>query len=109
MNRVPPGANLGWPVQLGPGGSPRFVDPVLVYPDVIVPTGCTVAEDGTVYFGDLSGALHRVRTRPDGTVGDEIVVRAPGGIVDVARSPDGTLLVVTPEAILRVALTPSAA
>lgn len=109
VNRVPPGANLGWPVQLGPGGSPRFVDPVLVYPDVIVPTGCTVTEDGTVFFGDLSGSLHRVRTRPDGTVSDEIVMQAPGGIVDVARSADGNLLVATLEAILRGTLSPSGA
>ena len=50
VNRIEPGGNYGWPDQLGPGGEPAFIDPVLDFPEVIVPTGCAVWQ-GDLYFG----------------------------------------------------------
>ncbi|MEX0989238.1 MAG: PQQ-dependent sugar dehydrogenase [Actinomycetota bacterium] len=102
INRVPPAGNLGWPLHLGRGGAPRFVDPVLVYPDVIVPTGCTVTDDGSVYFGDFAGAIHRVTPRNAGA-DDTIIARVPEGITDVTDD-DGALLVATSGGIYRVSL-----
>ena len=100
INRIPPGANLGWPLQLGPGGAPRFVDPVLTFERVIVPTGCAVTADGDVYFGDIGGNLHRVVVGSDGVV-DEIVARLPVGIIDVAIGRGARLLVATTDTIYR--------
>jgi glucose/arabinose dehydrogenase len=98
INLAEPGANLGWPLQLGPGGEPEFVDPVLDFPDTIVVTGCAVAE-GDLYFGEgYAGNLHRMRLPgPD----EQIVGRFEGGITDVTVAPDGALWVVTPNVLYR--------
>jgi glucose/arabinose dehydrogenase len=105
VNRIEAGANYGWPTQLGAGGAPEFSDPALVFPDVIVPTGCAVSSvDGALYFGDYGGgALHRaVPTRSGGLANERVVFRAGSGITDVAQGPDGSLYLATTDAILRV-------
>jgi glucose/arabinose dehydrogenase len=98
VNLVEPGANLGWPTQLGPGGEPEFVDPVLTFSDQIVVTGCAVA-DGDLYFGEgYDGNLHRMPLPgPD----ERTLGRFEGGITDVAVAPDGALWVVTPTVLYR--------
>jgi glucose/arabinose dehydrogenase len=98
LNLVPPGANLGWPAQLGPGGEPRFRDPVLSFTPTIVITGCAVSDDD-LYFGEgYAGNLHRMPLPgPD----ERIVGRFEGGITDVAVAPDGALWVVTPNVLYR--------
>lgn len=108
LNRIEAGANYGWPDHLGPGGGPSYVDPVLAFEEVIVPTGCAFL-GGRLYFGDFRGDLHEVRP----AVGDErVVARLGTGITDVAAGPDGALYVATASSILRVepftADTPSA-
>jgi glucose/sorbosone dehydrogenase len=97
VNLIHPAGNYGWPTQLGPGGAPRFVDPELVFPEVIVPTGCMVSPDGsTLWFGDFGGGLHSVGLTTDGVEGtDRVIASAPAGITDLERASDGTLLVVT--------------
>jgi glucose/arabinose dehydrogenase len=67
VNRIVAGGNYGWPDQLGSGGTPRFVDPVLVFPEEIVPTGCAVSADGRqLYFGSYRGGLYEADLRPMG-------------------------------------------
>ncbi|HEX9123810.1 MAG TPA: PQQ-dependent sugar dehydrogenase [Actinomycetota bacterium] len=103
VNRIEPGANHGWPEQLGPGGDPSFAQPVLAYEREIVPTGCAVA-DGALWFGDYGGNLHRATfpaSSDEGTPRDEVVAVFDHGITDVARAPDGSLWVATDQAIYR--------
>jgi glucose/arabinose dehydrogenase len=109
VNRIVAGGNYGWPDQLGPGGEPRFVDPVLDFPTVIVPTGCAVTADGRwLYFGSFLNGLYRARLMPDGSAGGAELVSGIGTTVtDVARSPDGTIYVATSDSIVRLAGTPS--
>jgi hypothetical protein len=103
------GGNYGWPEQLGPGGTPAFVDPVLVFPEEIVPTGCAVSADGRrLYFGSYRGGLYAAELSPDGrTV--ETLGRIPGidaSVIDVARGPDGTIYLATTDSLLRMVGTP---
>jgi len=110
VNRIVAGANYGWPDQLGPGGELRFVDPVLVFPEEIVPTGCAVSADGRrLYFGSYRGGLYEADLSSDGRTAG-----APGriagidaSVIDVSRGPDGTIYVATTDSILRLAGTPS--
>jgi glucose/arabinose dehydrogenase len=98
VNVIDGGDNLGWPSQLGPGGEPEFVDPVLTFPETIVPTGCAVS-GGDLYFGEgYDGNLHRI---PLPGSDEQIVGRFEGGITDVAVAPDGALWIVTPNVLYR--------
>jgi glucose/arabinose dehydrogenase len=106
VNRVEPGGNLGWPVELGRGTDPRFIQPELVYPEIIVPTGCAFSSSGrALYFGDFAGGnLHRATVSSSGSIaGERVIARAPSGITDVARGPAGDLYVATSDSILRLA------
>lgn len=107
INLIEAGGNYGWPIQLGPGGEPDFIDPVLSFGQVIVPTGCAGAAeiDGGLYFGDFRGALHRMLIpgmgADDRTPWEVVVATFDAGITDVAMAPDGALYVVTADAIYR--------
>ncbi|MDP9242896.1 MAG: PQQ-dependent sugar dehydrogenase, partial [Actinomycetota bacterium] len=101
VNLIQAGGNYGWPAQLGPGGAPKYVDPQLVFPQVIVPTGCAVV-GRFLYFGDFHGDLHRASI--DGSqLGEQAVVEhLPSGITDVLLGPNGDLYVATSGSILTV-------
>jgi len=102
VNLIEPGGNFGWPDQLGPGGEPTYVDPVLAFEQVVVPTGCAVTEDGsTLYFGTYGGELHRLSLPPGDEPRDEVVA-STGAVTDVARAPDGSIWVATSGAIYRM-------
>jgi glucose/arabinose dehydrogenase len=103
VNLVVAGANYGWPEQLGPGGAPPFVDPVVDYRLIIVPTGCAVWR-GDLYVGSYgTGLLHRISLPAvPGAATDEVVARFDHGITDVASGPDGHLYVATSGAIWRL-------
>jgi glucose/arabinose dehydrogenase len=103
VNRLQAGGNYGWPDQLGVGGEPTYIDPQLVFPQVIVPTGCAVA-GRFLYFGDFHGDLHRVSI--DGSqLGEQVVIdHLPSGITDVQLGPDGELWVATGGGIERIPL-----
>jgi glucose/arabinose dehydrogenase len=102
VNRIEPGANYGWPDQLGPGGeADGFVDPVLDYPSVIVPTGCTVW-NGALYFGAFDGIVRRLELPAADPARDEAVADVGSGITDLAVGPDGALYVATTDAIYRM-------
>jgi glucose/arabinose dehydrogenase len=110
VNRIVAGANYGWPDQLGPGGEPGFVDPILVFPEEIVPTGCAISAHGRrLYFGSYRGGLYEADLSSDGTSLDA-PGRIPGiddSVIDVARGPDGTIYLATTNSILRLAGTPT--
>lgn len=105
LNRIEAGANYGWPEQLGPGardGRARdgFVPPILAWREEIVPTGCSVDRDGSLYVGDFRGDLHRIAF-PDGSAPtDTVVASFDAGITDVELTSRGRLLVATANAIL---------
>ena len=103
VNRVVAGGNYGWPDQLGPGGEPPLLDPVVDYPSAIVPTGCAVWQ-GDLYVGSFAtGMLHRIRLPAEpGRAVDEVVAHFDRGITDVAAGPDGVLYVATSDSIWRI-------
>ncbi len=79
VNRIRPGGDHGWPEVLGRGGGPGFVDPEIVFPEVIVPTGCAFTAPDEMWFGDFHGDLHRVRLAGPGfdrVVSHRVVLRA---------------------------------
>ncbi len=104
VNAVVAGGNYGWPDQLGPGGDPPFIDPVVDYPAVIVPTGCAVW-NGDLYLGSYAtGLLHRIRLPAEpGVALDDAVARFDRGITDLEVGPDGDLYISTSDAIWRLA------
>lgn len=104
VNRVEEGADLGWPSQLGPGGEPTYVDPLVGFEEVVVLTGCATtgfARDG-LYATDFRGQLHHV-VRRDDAVDSEIVATFDGGATDVAFGPEGALYVLTTDTLYRSA------
>jgi glucose/arabinose dehydrogenase len=106
VNRIVAGGNYGWPDQLGPGGVSRgFVDPVLDYRAVIVPTGCAVWR-GSLYFGAFDGVVRRLALPPTVPATDEAVASLGEGITDLAVGPDGALYVATVDAIDRIGAPP---
>jgi glucose/arabinose dehydrogenase len=110
VNRIVAGANYGWPDQLGPGGEAGFMDPVLVFPDEIVPTGCAVSADGRrLYFGSYRGGLYQADLSSDGrTAGaPSRIAGIDASVIDVSRGPDGTIYLATTDSILRLVGTPS--
>ena len=106
VNLIEAGENYGWPVLMGPGGGARYRDPVLDFPEIIVPTGCAVW-GGDLYFGDFGGRLHRLDLPAAAPAADELVARFPAGITDLQVAPDGSLYVATADSILSAAVPPS--
>ena len=98
VNLIEPGGNYGWPEHVGPGGEPAFVDPVQVFREAIVPTGCAVSDEILLFGEGYGGNLHAMPL-PGSEEG--IVARFDGGITDVARAPDGSIWVVTPTTLFR--------
>jgi glucose/arabinose dehydrogenase len=102
VNRIEAGANYGWPLHLGSNGPAGFVDPVLDYPTVIVPTGCAVW-NGALYFGAFDGIVRRLELPPGDPARDEEVANVGSGITDLEVGPDGALYVATVDTIYRMA------
>lgn len=98
VNRIQAGGNYGWPEQLGPGGEPPFIDPVLDYPTVIVPTGCAFWK-GDLWFGDFSGRLWSYD--PASVSGKaDVMATLPAGITDLEVGPDDALYASTADSIV---------
>jgi quinoprotein glucose dehydrogenase len=103
INRIVAGGNYGWPEQLGPGGAPTYVDPVVDYHDTIVPTGCAIW-NGDLYVGSYgTGLLHRISLpATPGHAQDDVVANLRAPVTDVEAGPDGHLYVATTDAIYRI-------
>lgn len=100
LNRIEPGGNYGWPDVSGPGGGGDFIDPVIDYPEIIVPTGCAVA-GGRLWWTDFSGTLHHAALRADG-LGPEQRIDVGRSMADVLAAPDGNLYIAAGSVILRM-------
>jgi glucose/arabinose dehydrogenase len=107
VNRIEPGGNYGWPDQLGPGGEPTFIDPVLDFPTTIVPTGCAVWR-GDLYVGAYgTGLLYRLSLPAADSAHADVVGDLGAGITDLQVGPDGDLYIATFDAIRKLAATGS--
>jgi len=93
VNRILAGGNYGWPTVMGPGGDDSFVQPLLDFPKVIVPTGCAVWK-GDLYLGDMNGNVRRA-SLGEGPYGGDIVGTLPSGVTDLQVGLDGSLYIAT--------------
>ena len=116
INRIVAGGNYGWPVVSGPASSDvvnglegRYMDPVLAYEDIIVPTGIAFADPynaipsiaGNMFFGTYGDqTIHRVvmNRRHTRVIEDVIWFHSPEPVVAVAWGPRG-LYYSTPGAV----------
>ena len=121
VNRLPAGANGGWPMVEGFSNGTMvdveagdYVEPVVETNGIIVPTGIDFAPDATfgvdsesqLFMGEfLTGrvtrmTLNEARTTIIATA--TFVTGIAGGITDVAFARDGTLYVLTTTSIQRI-------
>jgi glucose/arabinose dehydrogenase len=107
VNRIAPGGNYGWPEVSGrakggerPQGPGAYRDPLLDFPETIVPAGIAFAHPSNAasgYAGNLffatyaEGAIHRVRLdrRRTGAASDRVFLRADEPVVALAWGPRG--------------------
>ena len=121
VNRLPAGANGGWPLVEGFSGGTTvnvaagdYVEPVVATDGIIVPTGIDFAPDATfgadsetqLFMGEfLTGRVTRLTLNEARTTVAATATFAEGiagGITDVAFAPDGTLYVLTTTSIQRI-------
>ncbi len=117
VNLIRPGGNYGWPKVVGAGRDARFIDPVLTYRSSAAPTTMAFytglryppAFRFNLYVGEYTtGVIRRLVLRyPDyeQVEREEILIQAPGPVIDVADGPDGYLYFSTPTGIYRVLYT----
>ena len=94
VNRIVAGENYGWPEVSGPGGGDRYVDPVIDYPNIIVPTGCAVVGTrlfwadyalGSIHYADIQGeGLGQERRIDVGRLMSDVVFNAADGFLYIA-------------------------
>ena len=107
VNHIERGGNYGWPDISGPaedrdtsGFAGDYHDPLLDYPEIIVPTGIAIADPdaalpeyaGELFFGSFGeGGLHHVSLngQRDRALEDEVLLTEEDGIVAVEWGPGG--------------------
>ncbi|RYV50399.1 PQQ-dependent sugar dehydrogenase [Pengzhenrongella frigida] len=98
LNAIVPGANYGWPVVEGTGGTDRgFTDPLITWPTSDAsPSGLAVTSEG-VYLAGLRGArLWRAPLTADGVGRPQALLAGElGRLRAVVVAPDGSLWVMT--------------
>lgn len=99
VNRIEPGANYGWPYYEGPGGDPKYTDPVLTWePFEGSCAGAVFLEDSLVTACLRGQRLWIAQFDSSGAVAGEpqaAVVSEFGRLRSVAMGPDGMLWVTT--------------
>jgi glucose/arabinose dehydrogenase len=98
VNLIVAGANYGWPEVTGRDGDDAFTRPVVVFPDTIALTGCTVVGDD-LYFGSFDGRVWRMPAVGRGVREAHEVAALPAGVTDVLLGPDGLVYIATNDAI----------
>jgi hypothetical protein len=108
VNRLVAAANYGWPDGTGPLEDQRFTDPVVYFPETIVPTGCAVWR-GALYVGSYGDGLVR-RFSLDPPAGERSRVASfDDPVLDLAVGPDDRLYVATATGIWRLGAPPASA
>jgi glucose/arabinose dehydrogenase len=121
LNNPRAGRNYGWPVisyginysgsDVGAGIAVQdgLEQPVYYWDPVIAPAGMAFYDGsyapwrGDLFVGSLNpGALVRLKMQGGRVVGEERLIPQAGRIRDVEVAADGSLLVLTPDQILRV-------
>jgi glucose/arabinose dehydrogenase len=113
VNRLVPGSNYGWPTVRGIANTPPYIDPVVAYPSIIVPTNAAfytanvpAASRNHLVFGSyLDHRLRDLALDPsDGSrvLKETTLATAPDAIIDVEMGLDEYLWVTTPSAIYRL-------
>ena len=82
----------------GHAGGGSYVPPVVVFPDTIAVTGCSVV-DGDLYFGSYDGRLWRLPADERASGKADEVAQLPGGVTDIVLGPEGVLYIATTDAI----------
>ena len=116
INLLTAGGNYGWPAVRGIAHSPPYIDPIIAYTPVIVPTNAAFytasVPAGSLHhlvFGSFSDRrLRELTLSSDGAsvVNESILATAGEGILDVEMGLDGHLWVTTPSAIYRLVAQP---
>ncbi len=117
VNLLTSGGNYGWLNVRGIANTPPYIDPIIAYTPVIVPTNAafyTAAVPAQslnhLVFGSFNDRrLRELTLNPaDGAsvVNETILATAPDSIVDVEMGRDGSLWVTTPSAIYRLVPVP---
>ena len=116
INLLIPGGNYGWPNVRGIARTPPYLDPIIAYTPVIVPTNAAfytatipAASRGHLIVGSFNDhRLHEIALTADGTgVNREtFLATAPDGILEVEMGLDGMLWLTTPSGIYRLAPVP---
>ena len=117
INLLVPGGNYGWPNVRGLAQTAPYLDPIIAYTPVIVPTNAAFytapvpdASPNHLIVGSFKDhRLHELTLNPtDGAsvVNETILATAPDGILDVEMGPDGFLWVTTSSAIYRLVSVP---
>ncbi|WP_241385130.1 PQQ-dependent sugar dehydrogenase [Rhodococcus sp. CH91] len=97
LNLVTAGANYGWPVVEGAGGSGEFVDPVLTWPvSEASPSGLAWFGGGLWMAGLRGERLWRIGVDEDGSAtATDFLAGEYGRLRTVAAAPDGSLWLTT--------------
>ncbi|MFA5891630.1 MAG: PQQ-dependent sugar dehydrogenase [Actinomycetota bacterium] len=119
VNLIRRKGNYGWPVVKGRAEDRRFINPVIDYTNIVVPTGMAFAGEA---FGSFAGdlflgtygerAIHRLHLsgNRNSVTRDTVVARLDEGVVGMTWGPDG-LYFTTPSGLQVVraqGATPSA-
>jgi len=118
INLLARAGNYGWPAVRGVVNTPPYIDPIIAYTPVIVPTNAAFytasvpasSRDHLVVGSYLDRGLHELRLDPvDGSsvLNETILATADEGILDVEMGLDGYLWVTTPSAIYRLVPAPA--
>ncbi|KLL97459.1 glucose sorbosone dehydrogenase [Rhodococcus sp. IITR03] len=96
LNLVAAGANYGWPVVEGAGGSGEFVDPVLTWPVSHASPSGLAWFDGSLWMAGLRGErLWRIDVQDTAATATDFFVGEYGRLRTVVAAPDGSLWLTT--------------